>query len=546
MSIESEIQALKKGQVSLGNSDPKALLQQISQAGQLGSDSELIRQANVEFILLLYEIGRHQIRKFHKDEPWDLINRVWAECVRRTTEIVKVPDSQIRQWLKRCIWRRSKKITRKEKGKEMTNMDPLESFSGREQSVREMFFNDPQRTIVQEAVENLPPLERDCVRMIYFEQASVKEIATARGVSENEVSNKLKTARRRLRESLSRRGIPVTLNGLGLLLVCSTPYETFAAHQDRMLNAVPYLVQGRPVPTGILHPGLEAACMESVKPDQLVGISTKAKVALGLGLLSIPVIVGWSFREREQATAVANTVVAVSPADPDVTPEPVVPARQVFFPENPVAGQIHAVTFPQIGTPIEFVWIPGETDANSGQWLMRTEVTQAVWKKVGLPIEGVADPLNPSDFRGDDLPVDSITPLDAIAFGERFSQLVGLPLRIPTAQEWQRAAAGENAKTMERLTTEELDKVAWYKTNGELRTHPVGSKQPHHYGLYDMYGNVFELVTAGPDQYEIRGGCWCYDETWCRPTQMSKYPQQPRQSGVGLRLTHQPLQPETP
>ena len=34
--------------------------------------------------------------------------------------------------------------------------------------------------------------------------------------------------------------------------------------------------------------------------------------------------------------------------------------------------------------------------------------------------------------------------------------------------------------------------MGWYRENGEVETHAIGTKSPNHFGLYDMHGNVWE------------------------------------------------------
>jgi len=57
-----------------------------------------------------------------------------------------------------------------------------------------------------------------------------------------------------------------------------------------------------------------------------------------------------------------------------------------------------------------------------------------------------------------------------------------------TEAEWEYAARGGRSGYCDA----DLDSVAWFEGNSGGSTHPVGSKRPNAYGLYDMIGNVWE------------------------------------------------------
>ena len=119
-------------------------------------------------------------------------------------------------------------------------------------------------------------------------------------------------------------------------------------------------------------------------------------------------------------------------------------------------------------------------------------VTQAQWRAVTF-ITKVNRELNPdpSYFKGDNRPVESISWFDAVEFCQRLSQYTNKNYRLPSEAEWEYACRARSTTPFyfgETITSDLVNHDGNYK-----RTTDVGSLgRANAFGLYDMHGNVWE------------------------------------------------------
>jgi formylglycine-generating enzyme required for sulfatase activity len=79
--------------------------------------------------------------------------------------------------------------------------------------------------------------------------------------------------------------------------------------------------------------------------------------------------------------------------------------------------------------------------------------------------------------------------------------------RLPTEAEWEYACrAGTATSRFYGEADALLEHYAWYIHNSGSRAHPVGTKKPNDYGLFDMYGNAWEWCQDVFAPYPDGGG----------------------------------------
>jgi len=140
---------------------------------------------------------------------------------------------------------------------------------------------------------------------------------------------------------------------------------------------------------------------------------------------------------------------------------------------------------------------PSHSVTLTGYYIGKYEVTQKLWKDITGN--------NPSNFRGDNLPVEQVSWNDVQTFIDSLNRTTGKKYRLPTEAEWEYAArGGAGGRGYKYSGDNAIGNVAWYKTMGDdadTTTRPVGTKAPNELGIYDMSGNVNEWVSDKFDMY---------------------------------------------
>ena len=220
-------------------------------------------------------------------------------------------------------------------------------------------------------------------------------------------------------------------------------------------------------------------------------------------------------------------------------------------------------------------------------YLSKYEVTQKEW------IEVMGS--NPSQFKGDSLPVEMVSWYDCVDYCNRRSIKEGLQpyynidkntrdtintndldsikwtvtfnegangYRLPTEAEWEYAAGGgRRSKSYTYSGSNNPDKVAWYWRNAgdstltgywlwsaieknHCSTKPVGLKNSNELGIYDMSGNVREWCEdwyrsgdVHPGYLRVqRGGGWIGAVYCCESSYRGSFEASGRGPDQGFRV----------
>ena len=185
-----------------------------------------------------------------------------------------------------------------------------------------------------------------------------------------------------------------------------------------------------------------------------------------------------------------------------------------------------------------------------------TPVTQAQWRvAAGYDVENIALKPEPSNFEGDDLPVEQVNWEEVTEFCQRLSKRTGMIFQLPSEAQWEYACRA-GTETAHHFGPQIMPELANY--DQEIgQTTVVKQYLPNRWGLYDMHGNVYEwcqdhwhnsyegapvngtawIEGGNANRRIIRGGSWNDYPRFCRSAYCDSYSPAYRDSDIGFRVS---------
>lgn len=318
---------------------------------------------------------------------------------------------------------------------------------------------------------------------------------------------------------------------------------------------------------GSLAPALQAGDLQAYLAEDPVAmgdLALKSAVATARGGMVVPVMAtGLTLVNSGGTTAVPPGPGNLAEAMRGMFVAPPCPATVPLVREELLVPGLGLAMIPV--EPGRFRRVPegGMVTISRRFWLGQCEVTQRQWMKIM--------PENPSEFKGDCLPVDNISWADAMEFCHRLNDAehaagrlpAGYRYTLPTEAQWEFAACAGRKGNLEQPDP------GWWATNsGEVQDssgiwcmspHAVGQKAANAWGLHDLSGNVAEWCLDWAEDYPVgdaadpagppagtyrvlRGGCWWADAQNCLAGSRHKAPPARHHSGLGMRLALSPVE----
>ena len=221
------------------------------------------QQAQEELVLAAQNRVYYHCRKMLKHEE-DALDATQEILISMLTRLDRLQDPEaFWGWLSAMTanhcrnvltrGRREAQIPEDDEGNSL--LDAFESLD--EQTVPDKALdNDETRRMIVELVDQLPPPQRQCVLMFYYEEMSVKDIAAALETSEGTVKSRLNYARKAIKSGV----------------------DAYAAQGVKLYSALPFLVYFLQRDAGI--GGLSASAAEALARSVLAGAAGTAAAGM--------------------------------------------------------------------------------------------------------------------------------------------------------------------------------------------------------------------------------------------------------------------------
>lgn len=302
-----------------------------------------------------------------------------------------------------------------------------------------------------------------------------------------------------------------------------------------------------------------AGTLEGIRDADLAALRRKKRILIAAALAVAVVAAGiFGYSRLSPGRAAVSPVVTPNvPAANNVPTEPPVQRAEIKTSVNPKDG-------------LKYVWIPpgtftmgcsaGDSECQdnekpahrvnipTGFWLGQTEVTNAAYRKVS--------PAKTSRPKGE-----AAMPVQGLSWPEARAYCTATGGRLPTEAEWEYSARAGVPEAYYDVPS----KIAWYAKNSDGVPHPVGTKDPNRFGLYDMLGNVSEWVLdryynkydveadavgphidlplAGNASAVARGGFWDSELPSIRVSRRAELPNDEGVESAGVRCANDRLAP---
>ena len=210
------------------------------------------QQAQEELVLAAQNRVYYHCRKMLKHEE-DALDATQEILISMLTRLDRLQDPEaFWGWLSAMTANHCRNVlTRGRREAQIPEDDEGKSLD--EQTVPDKALdNDETRRMIVELVDQLPPPQRQCVLMFYYEEMSVKDIAAALETSEGTVKSRLNYARKAIKSGV----------------------DAYAAQGVKLYSALPFLVYFLQRDAGI--GGLSASAAEALARSVLAGAAGTA------------------------------------------------------------------------------------------------------------------------------------------------------------------------------------------------------------------------------------------------------------------------------